>query len=43
MPKWDKAAIVAGLRNNGYGSESTKINLEQIFKLLSLANEVKSI
>jgi adenine-specific DNA-methyltransferase len=30
-------------RDIGYGSDSIKINVEQIFKLLSPATEVKSI
>jgi adenine-specific DNA-methyltransferase len=30
-------------RDTGYGSDATKINVEQIFKLLSPATEVKSI
>ena len=33
----------AVFRDNGYGSDATKINVEQIFKLLSPATEVKSI
>jgi adenine-specific DNA-methyltransferase len=33
----------AVFRDTGYGSDSTKINVEQIFKLLSPATEVKSI
>jgi len=33
----------AVFRDTGYGSDATKINVEQIFKLLSPATEVKSI
>lgn len=33
----------AVFRDNGYGSDSAKINVEQIFKLLSPSTEVKSI
>lgn len=30
-------------RDNGYGSDSTKINVEQIFKLISPHTEVKTL
>ena len=33
----------AVFRDDGFGSDSVKINVEQIFKLLSPATEVKSI
>lgn len=33
----------AVFRDNGYGSDATKINVEQIFKLVSPGTEVKSI
>ena len=33
----------AVFRDTGYGSDATKINVEQIFKLLSPGTEVKSI
>ena len=33
----------AVFRDTGYGSDATKINVEQIFKLLSPATEVKNI
>jgi adenine-specific DNA-methyltransferase len=33
----------AVFRDTGYGSDATKINVEQIFKLLSPATEIKSI
>jgi adenine-specific DNA-methyltransferase len=33
----------AVFRDTGYGSDATKINVEQIFKLLSPATEVKSV
>jgi adenine-specific DNA-methyltransferase len=35
--------VRAVFRDTGYGSDATKINVEQIFKLLSPATEVKSI
>ena len=33
----------AVFRDTGYGSDTTKINVEQIFKLLSPSTEVKSL
>jgi adenine-specific DNA-methyltransferase len=33
----------AVFRDTGYGSDATKINVEQIFKLLSPGTEVKSL
>jgi adenine-specific DNA-methyltransferase len=33
----------AVFRDSGYGSDSVKINVEQIFKLLSPSTEIKSL